>query len=125
MLVKNRLSREFLQTEYIDNGKSTLEIAADLKTRAENIRNALNRFDIPMRSYAEARKARSVKKQGCISTLTDIEKRLMELVTGMEPLENLLTGMTLEYDSLKMRRAELKKKFKNIHIDTDGFEMNI
>ena len=139
----DKITPEFLQAEYVVKRRSALDIANELQVACTTVRRKLDCFNIPKRNIREARLALIANRTEKIKhkkyrthniqriEVVDLRqpefdgeliRRLLldikELVADMEPLEDLLTGMRLNYDIL-MEKKNLLGIDKDIVIALD------
>ena len=68
-IVDSILTKEFLEKEYIINGKSSYNIAIETGISNNKVRNKLIKFNIPLRNCKEAGQSEIVKKKRIKSTI--------------------------------------------------------
>lgn len=126
------IPRDYLRQEYLVNKRTTIDIANELDVSINTVRNKLVRYNIPLRSPSESYtiniskkfwkkyNKEFINKDPIDNILTkQIDCKIQELKARMEPLEDLLTGMRINYDIL-MEKKNLLGIDKDIVIALDS-----
>lgn len=132
------LTKEYFETEYIDKQRSLFSISKEFGVHRETVRQKLLSFGIKVRNIKEARtilseqrasnpvkytkqKVRNFYKPTIVvlpevvapaTNFDEIDAAIESLAAEMEPLEDLLTGIRMNYDVLVMKRNNLLSHIK-------------
>ena len=116
------IAKSYLRQEYFEKKRTTIDIAKELNIAVNTVRNKILKFNIPMRGRTESyniniskkfwekynKDIHIVKADPIDSILINkMDGELQELITKMEPLEDLLTGMRLRYDVLMAKKKDI------------------